>query len=233
MTSTARQPSRYEPVSVGNESTLVAEFVPEASGESAYQSEAELEAMFVGLLQSQAYEHLRISSELELIANLRAQLEALNAIEFSDGEWERFFAEKLASANEGIVEKTARIQEDHVQVLVRDDGSFKNVALIDKRNVHNNRLQVINQYEADADAAARANRYDVTILVNGLPLVHVELKRRGVDLREAFNQINRYQRESFWSGSLSEAMAPTSSSRRWPGFAGRSTRASRCATSAT
>jgi type I restriction enzyme, R subunit len=191
----------YEPISVGDQSTVVAEFVPDSSRATAYQSEAELEAAFIELLRSQAYEYLRIPSESALVANLRAQLEALNAIEFSDPEWERFFAEKIAGANEGIVEKTARIQEDHVQVLALDDGTFKNVLLIDKRNIHNNRLQVVNQYEVDSDAAAHATRYDVTILVNGLPLVHVELKRRGVAIREAFNQINRYQRDSFWSGS--------------------------------
>jgi type I restriction enzyme, R subunit len=192
---------RYEPISVGDQSTVVAEFVPDGAREMLYQSEAELEAVFIELLRSQAYEYLRVPSESSLIANLRAQLEALNGIEFSDGEWERFLAEKIAGANEGITEKTARIQEDHVQVLARDDGTFKNVLLIDKRNIHNNRLQVINQYEVDAEAATHATRYDVTILVNGLPLVHVELKRRGVAIREAFNQINRYQRDSFWSGS--------------------------------
>ena len=192
---------RYEPISVGDQSTVVAEFLPDNSRETAYQSEAALEAAFIELLRSQAYEYLRIPSEYALVANLRAQLEALNAIEFSEDEWERFFREEIAGANEGIAEKTARIQEDHVQVLTRDDGTFKNVLLIDKRNIHNNRLQVVNQYEVDADAASRATRYDVTILVNGLPLVHVELKRRGVVIREAFNQINRYQRDSFWSGS--------------------------------
>ena len=192
---------RYEPISVGDQSTVVAEFVPDGPRGTAYQSEAALEAAFIELLQSQAYEYLRIPTESALVANLRAQLDALNRIEFSDAEWERFFTEKIAGANEGIVEKTARIQEDHVQVLARDDGTFKNVLLIDKRNIHNNRLQVVNQYEVDVDAAARATRYDVTILVNGLPLVHVELKRRGVAIREAFNQINRYQRDSFWSGS--------------------------------
>ena len=192
---------RYEPISVGDQSTVVAEFVPDGSRETAYQSEAELEAAFIEVLRSQAYEYLRVPSESALVANLRTQLEALNSIEFSDNEWERFFREKVAGANEGIVEKTARIQEDHVQVLVRDDGTFKNILLIDKRNIHNNRLQVINQYEVDVDASSRAARYDVTILVNGLPLVHVELKRRGVAIREAFNQINRYQRDSFWSGS--------------------------------
>ena len=193
--------ARYEPISIGDKSTVVAEFILDGSREAAYQSEAELEAAFIELLQGQAYEYLRIPSESALLANLRAQLEALNTIEFGDEEWQRFFAEKIAGANEGLVEKTARIQEDHVQVLERDDGTFKNVLLIDKRNIHNNRLQVINQYQVGLGAAERATRYDVTILVNGLPLVHVELKRRGVAIREAFNQINRYQRDSFWSGS--------------------------------
>ena len=144
----------------------------------------------------------------QLVANLRRQLEALNGITFSDGEWERFFTTSIAGQNDGIVEKTVRIQEDHVQVLKRDDGSTKNITLLDKKNIHNNRLQVINQYEVgrgDPSGGNRggtyANRYDVTILVNGLPLVHIELKRRGVDIREAFNQINRYQRDSFWAAS--------------------------------
>ena len=151
------------------------------------------------MLAEQAYEYLPLHSEAELVANLRLQLEALNKITFTDGEWQRFFAEKLASANDGIVEKTARIQTDHVQVLKRDDGTVKNIYLLDKQHVHNNRLQVINQYET-ADGA-HPTRYDVTVLVNGLPLVHVELKRRGVDIREAFNQIDRYARDSFWAGS--------------------------------
>ncbi|MCE5203082.1 MAG: type I restriction endonuclease subunit R, partial [Actinomycetia bacterium] len=167
------------------------------------QSEAALERELIRLLQSQAYEYLPLTCEADLIANLRTQLEALNNITFSDSEWERFFTERIAGANEGIVEKTVRIQEDHVQLLKRDDGTTKNVTLIDKGNIHNNRLQVINQYEvAEGEGgAARSNRYDVTVLVNGLPMVHVELKRRGVDIREAFNQIDRYQCDSFWAGS--------------------------------
>jgi type I restriction enzyme, R subunit len=194
---------RYEPIAVSSESTVVAEFIPDAASETAYQSESELEREFIKLLQSQAYEYLRITSEAQVIANLRTQLEALNAITFTDAEWQQFFSEKIAGANEGIVEKTIRIQEDHVQVLQRGDGTFKNVMLIDKTNIHNNRLQVINQYEIGRGdgKAARSNRYDVTVLVNGLPLVHIELKRRGVDIREAFNQIDRYQRDSFWAGS--------------------------------
>lgn len=205
----SEQPLRYEPIAVSAESTVVAEFVPEASTISAYQSEAQLEAGFIAQLQTQAYEYLPVSSEAQLVANLRAQLEMLNGLEFTDAEWSRFFTESIAGERDGIVEKTRRIQDDHVQVLKRDDGSTKNVRLIDKQNVHNNRLQVINQYElpkggpstGSASGGNYAGRYDVTILVNGLPLVHVELKRRGVDIREAFNQISRYQRDSFWAGS--------------------------------
>jgi type I restriction enzyme, R subunit len=192
------KPYRYEPIALSNESTVVAEFVPEFLGvrEAAYQSEAELEKAFIKQLHAQAYEYLPLTSEAELIANLRRQLEKLNKIQFSDAEWERFFSTCIAGANDGIIEKTARLQEDHIQVLKRDDGSTKNIYLIDKRNIHNNSLQIINQYEVEG---VRANRYDVTVLVNGLPMVHVELKRRGVDIREAFNQINRYQRDSFWA----------------------------------
>jgi type I restriction enzyme R subunit len=194
---------RYEPIAASSESTVVAEFVPDAASATSYQSEADLERELIKLLQGQAYEYLPITTEGQLVANLRTQLEALNGITFSDGEWQQFFSEKIAGANDGIVEKTVRIQEDHVQVLKRDDGTTKNVHLIDKTNIHNNRLQVINQYEIGQGegGARRSTRYDVTILVNGLPLVHVELKRRGVDIREAFNQIDRYQRDSFWAGS--------------------------------
>lgn len=190
---------RYEPIALSNESTVVAEFLPEFLGvrEAAYQSEAELEKAFIKQLQVQAYEYLPITSESDLIANLRRQLEKLNKIEFSDAEWDRFFSTCIAGSNDGILEKTARIQEDHIQVLKRDDSSIKNIYLIDKQHIHNNSLQVINQYEVEG---TRANRYDVTVLVNGLPMVHIELKRRGVDIREAFNQINRYQRDSFWAG---------------------------------
>ena len=194
---------KYDPIAVSAESTVVAEYVADASSETAYQSEAALEAEFISLLQSQAYEYLPIRSEADLVANLRTQLEALNCIQFTDAEWERFFTERIASASDGVTEKTIRIQEDHIQLLRRDDGTTKNIMLLDKQNIHNNRLQVINQYEIDrgAGGAKYTNRYDVTVLVNGLPMVHVELKRRGVDIREAFNQINRYSRDSFWAGS--------------------------------
>ncbi|WP_237752948.1 type I restriction endonuclease subunit R [Pseudomonas aeruginosa] len=198
------QPYRYEAIALSNESTVVAEFLPDALGvrETGYQSEAALESAFIEQLQRQAYEYLPISSEAELVANLRARLEQLNKIVFSDAEWQGFFATCIAGTNDGILEKTARLQEDHVQVLKRDDGSSKNIYLIDKANIHNNVLQVINQYETPTGESGgkHATRFDVTVLVNGLPMVHIELKRRGVDIREAFNQINRYQRDSFWAG---------------------------------
>ena len=191
--------SSYNIVASTNESTVVAEYIPETSRSDAYQSEAALEREFIRLLTAQGYEYLTIHDENALVSNLRRQLEFLNNYAFSDDEWRRFFAECIASSSEGIVEKTRKIQTDHVQILRRDDGTTKNIYLLDKKNIHNNRLQVINQYEENG--GAHDTRYDVTILVNGLPLVHVELKRRGVSIREAFNQIKRYQRDSFWAAS--------------------------------
>lgn len=194
--------STYNIVLSTTESTVVTEYTPEVRTSESYQSEAALEAAFIKLLTEQGYEYVTIHNESDLIENLRRQLERLNQFSFTDAEWERFFKDKIANQNEGIVEKTRKIQEDFIQNLIREDGTTMNIALIDKKNIHNNRLQVINQYEmGQADGAKHDNRYDVTILVNGLPLVHVELKRRGVALKEAFNQINRYQRESFWAGS--------------------------------
>ncbi|GIT78481.1 DEAD/DEAH box helicase [Leifsonia sp. LS1] len=197
------RPRQYAPIALSADSTVVAEYVADGGDSTAYQSEAELEKEFIKLLQSQAYEYLPITSEEQLVANLRTQLEALNRTTFSETEWEQFFTTKIAAANDGIAEKTVRIQDDHIQTLKRDDGTTKNISLIDKKSVHNNRLQVINQYElaAHEGGAKYGNRYDVTVLVNGLPMVHIELKRRGVDIREAFNQIDRYQRDSLWAGS--------------------------------
>ena len=188
---------KFEPISIGNESTVVAQLSDFVRKETAYQSESELENQFIELLKEQAYEYLSIQSEEELLNNLRLMIEKLNKIKFSESEWERFFASSISSENDSVIDKTKKIQEDHIQVLQRDNGDIKNIYLIDKQNIHNNSLQVVNQYEIEG---VRKNRYDVTILVNGLPLVHIELKRRGVDIREAFNQINRYQRDSFWAG---------------------------------
>jgi len=189
-------------VATTSENTVVTEYEPAKTRSDYYQSEAALEKEFIQLLSEQGYEYLRINDERGLVSNLRSKLEALNGYEFSDNEWDSFFSTCIANANDNIVEKTRKIQEDYVQVLKRDDGTSKNIKLIDKGNIHSNSLQVINQYVVGTEDGARHdNRYDVTILVNGFPLVHVELKRRGVAIREAFNQINRYQRDSFWAGS--------------------------------
>ena len=188
-------------VAATTENTVVTSYEPVKKRSDSYQSEAALEREFIHLLTQQGYGYLPIHQEADLIANLRRQLEALNDYQFTDSEWEQFFQNAIANPNEHIVEKTRKIQEDFVQVLRRDDGTSKNISLIDKKNIHNNRLQVINQYEVSQEQGAKHdNRYDVTVLVNGLPLVHIELKRRGVAIREAFNQINRYQRDSFWAG---------------------------------
>ena len=184
-----------------SENTVVTEYTPAKARSDSYQSEAELEREFIRMLSEQGYTYLPIHTEAELLQNLREQLQKLNDYSFTDSEWKRFLSESVANPNEHIVEKTRKIQEDFVQVLKRDDGSSKNILLIDKKNVHNNFLQVINQYTVSQEQGAKHdNRYDVTVLVNGLPLVHIELKRRGVAIREAFNQINRYQRDSFWAG---------------------------------
>ena len=188
-------------VAASNENTVVTEYEPVKARSDSYQSEAELEKEFIRLLTEQGYTYLQIHKEEDLIRNLRSCMEELNNYKFSDDEWSRFFSDALANPNEHIVEKTRKIQEDNVQVLKRDDGSSKNITIIDRKNIHNNKLQVINQYVIGTEEGARHdNRYDVTVLVNGLPLVHIELKRRGVAIREAFNQINRYQRDSFWAG---------------------------------
>ncbi|WP_336007811.1 type I restriction endonuclease subunit R [Fusobacterium polymorphum] len=181
------------------ESTVVTEYVKEDIPVYSYQSEADLEREFIKNLQNQGYEYLNIHNEEELIINLKNKLEKLNNIIFSEKEWERFFKEKIANKNESIIEKTRTIQEDYIKSFTRDNGTLINISLIDKKNIHNNFLQVINQYKEEN--GNHNTRYDVSILVNGLPMIHIELKRRGVAIREAFNQINRYQRDSFWAGS--------------------------------
>jgi type I restriction enzyme R subunit len=180
-------------------STVVSEYAFNSSRESGYQSEAELEKAFIRQLELQAYEYLKITAETDLVLNLRQQLEKLNNYKFSDNEWQHFFANELSNPNQSIEEKTATIQENHIKNLKCDDGSVKNIYLLKKDNIHDNTLQVINQYATED--GQYSNRYDVTVLVNGLPLVHIELKRRGVAIQEAFNQIDRYQRESFWAAS--------------------------------
>ncbi len=191
--------SQYNIIAESAEYTVVSEYEHAVSTSEAYQSETELEKEFIRLLGEQGYEYLPIHTEADLISNLRTSLEKLNGYHFTDNEWEHFFNECIANKNDDIVAKTARIQEDYIQVLKRDNGESRNIYLIDKKNIHNNFVQVINQYVEEG--GNYDTRYDVTVLVNGLPLVHIELKRRGVQLKEAFNQINRYQRDSFWAGS--------------------------------
>lgn len=195
--------SFYNVVSESEESTVVSEYKSEEKRSDAYQSEEELEKEFIHLLTEMSYEYLPIHNKDELLPNLRKKLEKLNNYSFTDTEWEQFYNNCIAGKNDGIVEKTRRIQEDNVQILHRDNGETKNITLFDKKNIHNNKLQVIHQYEENG--GNYKNRYDVTVLVNGLPLIHIELKRRGVNIREAFNQIDRYQRDSFWAnGGLFE-----------------------------
>lgn len=190
----------YKVIAESDESTVVAAYTPRSGRSANYQSESELEAELIRILCGQGYEHLPLHGEADLLSNLRARLEELNRYRFTEKEWKGFLEQTLANPNDGVLEKTTTIQTDCVKVLKRDDGSHKNICLFDKKNLHtNNRLQVVNQYAAGK--GARSSRYDVTILVNGLPLVHIELKRRGVSLKEAFNQIRRYQEESFWAGS--------------------------------
>ncbi len=189
----------YDILSENNQSTVVSHYErPEMACDTFYQSEADLERGMIEQLRRQGYEYVPIKHESELIANLRKQLERLNNYTFTDAEWDRFFKGEIANEGKGITDKAETIQRDNVKAFTLDDGTERNIYLIDKNDPHHNSTQVINQYEVDN--GHRANRYDVTILVNGLPLVHIELKRRGVALKEAFNQINRYGRESFWAG---------------------------------
>lgn len=185
-------------ISENENSTVISKYEYDRNKAKSFQSEAELEKEFIKTLQDQSYEYLKIGSEAELILNLKIQLEKLNNYQFSDKEWDYLFNNIIRNGNDGILEKTKKIQEDYIQTITLNNGNLKNIKLIDKEHIHNNSLQVINQYE---NSGNRDNRYDVTVLINGFPMVHIELKRRGKPIREAFNQINRYQRDSFWAGS--------------------------------
>ncbi len=192
--------AHYELISENDESTIVASYEQsQIVADSGHMTEQMLEDQFVAQLQRQGYEFLPLHSEDELKSNLRLQIQRLNEIVFTDSEWRRFFTTNIAKPNSGIVEKTRVIQEDPRFNFTFDNGEMKNIMLLDVQHIHQNALQVIRQYATDGGKAD--NRYDVTILVNGLPLVHVELKRPGVDIREAFNQIKRYNRDSFWADS--------------------------------
>lgn len=174
---------QYDIVSQNTQSTVVSHYEkPDVACETSYQSEQDLERDLIERLQRQGYEYLPIRQEAELVANLRRQIERLNRYPFTEGEWQRFFKTEIAREGKGIEDKARTIQQDPVKTLRLDDGTDCNIKLIDPKDIHANSTQVINQYEAND--GTHPNRYDVTILVNGLPLVHIELKRRGVLLKE-------------------------------------------------
>lgn len=174
---------------------ILARYEKESSAhDKAYQSEADLERELIENLISQGYERFKASSNEDLYRNLRDKIEKLNKVSFTDDEWRRFLTEYLDAPNDGIVEKTRKIQENYIYDFKFDNSDLKNIKIIDKKNIHNNFMQVMNQFAVDGH---HKNRYDVTILVNGLPLVHIELKKRGVSMHEAFDQIHKYSKESF------------------------------------
>ncbi|BED42631.1 HsdR family type I site-specific deoxyribonuclease [Escherichia coli] len=162
--------------------------------DDSYQSESDLERELIQDLRNQGYEFISVKSQSAMLANVREQLQSLNGVVFNDSEWRRFTEQYLDNPSDGILDKTRKIHIDYICDFIFDDGRLENIYLIDKKNLMRNKVQIIQQFE---QAGSHANRYDVTILVNGLPLVQIELKKRGVAIREAFNQIHRYSKESF------------------------------------
>ena len=161
----------------------------------AYQSEYDLEREFITDLSNQGYEYQPdLTTPEKMLTNVRVQLQTLNKAQFSDSEWQRFVIEYLDNPSDNSIDKTRKVHDDFIYDFVFDDGRIQNIYLLDKKNIASNKLQVIKQFE---QKGSQANRYDVTLLVNGLPLVQVELKKRGVAIREAFNQVHRYSKESF------------------------------------
>lgn len=179
--------------------TVMSSYTPLPREERGGQSEEELEMSFIKQLTEQGYEYVNITSEAQMISNLRKEIDRLNGLTLSDSEWKTLFEKHIASQNLTIEDKTNIIQRSEIINIKLDNKTSQNIKLIDKKDIHNNHLQVLNQYVPEG--GAKENRYDVTILVNGLPLVHCELKKRGVPIKEAFNQINRYERDSFWAGT--------------------------------
>jgi type I restriction enzyme R subunit len=184
-----------KPIAESSNFIVLDKYTQEWKGAESYQSEGDLERELIQDLQNQGYEYLPgLTTPEALLANVRVQLQTLNNVHFSDGEWLRFVETWLDKPSDGIVEKTRKVHDDYIHDFVFDDGRIQNICLLDKKNIARNKVQVIKQFE---QTGKHANRYDVTILVNGLPLVQVELKRRGVAIREAFNQVHRYSKESF------------------------------------
>ena len=187
--------SDYKTIAESKNFIVLDKYAPEWKVAEGYQSEGDLEREFIQDLQNQGYEYLPgLNTPEALLANVRLQLQTLNNVQFADGEWLRLVETWLDKPSDGIVEKTRKIHDDYIHDFVFDDGRIQNIYLLDKKNIARNKVQVIKQFE---QTGSHANRYDVTILVNGLPLVQVELKKRGVAIREAFNQVHRYSKESF------------------------------------
>ncbi|MGX8882382.1 HsdR family type I site-specific deoxyribonuclease [Methylovorus sp. SPW-M1] len=184
----------YTPIAESKNFIVLDRYAPEWKVAESYQSEGDLEREFIQDLVNQGYEQPSLNTPEALLGNVRMQLQLLNNVQFADGEWLRFVETFLDKPSDGIVEKTRKIHDDYIHDFVFDDGRIQNIYLLDKKNIARNKVQVIKQFE---QAGSHANRYDVTILVNGLPLVQVELKKRGVAIREAFNQVHRYSKESF------------------------------------
>lgn len=185
----------YTPIAESNNFIVLDKYTREWELSDSYQSEDALERELIRDLQNQGYEYVpHLNTPEKMLANVRVQLEALNKMQFSEAEWQRFVVTYLDRPSDNSVDKTRKIHDDYIHDFTFDDGRLQNIYLVDKRNTIRNKLQVIRQFEQTGSAA---NRYDVTILVNGLPLVHIELKKRGVAIREAFNQIHRYSKESF------------------------------------
>jgi len=185
----------YKPIAESNNFIILDKYKKEWKVAESYQSEDALERELIQDLQNQGYEYLPgLNNPQAMLANVREQLQVLNSVEFLEGEWRRFVETYLDKPSDTILDKTRKIHDDYIHDFVFDDGRIKNIYLLDKKNVTRNKVQVIKQFE---QTGSHANRYDVTILVNGLPLVQIELKKRGVAIREAFNQVHRYSKESF------------------------------------
>ena len=185
----------YKPIAESNNFIVLDKYTKIDSQVTNYQTEADLERELIQDLVNQGYEHLTsVTTPEKMLANVRVQLQNLNNVEFTEAEWVRFCVQFLDNPSDNTIDKTRKIHTDYIYDFVFDDGHIQNIYLVDKKNVAKNKVQVISQFE---QKGTQANRYDVTILVNGLPLVQVELKKRGIAIREAFNQVHRYSKESF------------------------------------
>ncbi|EPJ1539467.1 HsdR family type I site-specific deoxyribonuclease, partial [Escherichia coli] len=184
----------YNTIAESNNFIVLDKYIKAEQTSDSYQSESDLERELIQDLRNQGYEFIPVKSQSAMLANVREQLQSLNGVVFNDSEWRRFTEQYLDNPSDGILDKTRKIHIDYICDFIFDDERLENIYLIDKKNLMRNKVQIIQQFE---QTGSHANRYDVTILVNGLPLVQIELKKRGVAIREAFNQIHRYSKESF------------------------------------